>query len=79
MRNVFRVGGIDKQELKINAMDLRGEPIKVCVCGSDVWNLQVKWDNNDTIGMYFMNMWCPICDSVATAPTPDGEHNDADI
>jgi hypothetical protein len=77
MRNVFRVGGIAKQDLKPSAMDLRGEPIKVCVCGSDVWNLQVKWDEDDTIGMYFMNMWCPLCDSVATAPTADGDHNDA--
>ena len=78
MKDVFRVGGIDTDKLKNTAMDLRGEPIKVCICGSKVWNLQVMWDEDDTIGMYFMNMWCPLCDSVATAPTVEND-NDADI
>lgn len=78
MKDVFRVGGIDTDKLKNTAMDLRGEPIKVCICGSKVWNLQVMWDDDDNIGMYFMNMWCPLCDSVATAPTVEN-NNDADI
>jgi hypothetical protein len=78
VKDVFRVGGIDTDKLKNTAMDLRGEPIKVCICGSKVWNLQVMWDEDDTIGMYFMNMWCPLCDSVATAPTVEND-NDADI
>jgi hypothetical protein len=70
MRNVYRVGGINSDTLKQTAMDLRGKPITVCICGSEVWNLQVKWDDDGTIGMYFMNMWCPLCDTVATAPIP---------
>lgn len=78
MKNVFRVGGIEADKLKLTAMDLRGEPIKVCICGSEVWNLQVKWDDDNSIGMYFMNMWCPLCDSVATAPTIEYDDN-ADI
>jgi hypothetical protein len=78
MKDVFRVGGIDADKLKTTAMDLRGEPTKVCICGSKVWNLQVMWDDDDTIGMYFMNMWCPLCDSVATAPIVEND-NDADI
>jgi hypothetical protein len=78
MKDVFRVGGVDTDKLKNTAMDLRGEPIKVCICGSKVWNLQVMWDDDDNIGMYFMNMWCPLCDSVATAPTVEND-NDADI
>ena len=78
MKDVFRVGGIDADKLKNTAMDLRGEPIKVCICGSKVWNLQVMWDDDDNIGVYFMNMWCPLCDSVATAPTVEND-NDADI
>jgi hypothetical protein len=78
MKDVFRVGGIDTDKLKNTAMDLRGEPIKVCICGSKVWNLQVMWDDDDNIGMYFMNMWCPLCDSVATAPTVEND-NDAEL
>ena len=78
MKDVFRVGGVDTDKLKNTAMDLRGEPTKVCICGSKVWNLQVMWDDDDNIGMYFMNMWCPLCDSVATAPTVEND-NDADI
>jgi len=78
MKDVFRVGGVDTDKLKNTAMDLRGEPIKVCICGSKVWNLQVMWDDDDNIGMYFMNMWCPLCDSVATAPTVEND-NDAEL
>lgn len=53
------------------SMDLRGKPTKVCVCGCDVWKLLVKWDDDDTIGMYFLDMECLECGSKATAPTPD--------
>ena len=35
------------------AMDIRGEPTRVCVCGCFVWNLKVVFDEDNTIGMYF--------------------------
>lgn len=65
---INRVGKIPKH-LPATAMDLRGEPITICVCGSKIWNVQVQWDPSDnTIGMYLEDMWCPLCDSIATTP-----------
>jgi hypothetical protein len=52
-------------------------PISVCPCGSELWNLKVKFDDEGEVGMYFLDMRCALCDSLATAPTPsdaeDGE------
>lgn len=68
---IKRVGKMPAR-LPPTAMDLRGEPITICICGSKVWNIQVQWDEvDDTIGMYFADMWCPFCDSIATAPMPE--------
>ena len=50
------------------AMDIRGEPTTVCVCGSFVWNLKVAFDQDGTIGMYFRDMECVACGTQATAP-----------
>jgi hypothetical protein len=46
-------------------------PIRVCPCGSDTWYLKVKFDEDNTIGMYFLDMQCVLCSSLATAPTPE--------
>jgi len=46
-------------------------PIRVCPCGSDTWHLKVKFDEDNTIGMYFTDMQCVLCSSLATAPTPE--------
>jgi hypothetical protein len=52
------------------AMDIRGEPTKVCPCGSEIWNLKVTFDDDGEIGMYFLDMECAECGTLATAPTP---------
>jgi hypothetical protein len=61
----------DINELKpdyTKAMDIRGEPTRVCVCGCFVWNLKVTFDEDNTIGMYFRDMECSACGTQATAP-----------
>lgn len=51
------------------AMDLRGEPSEVCVCGCFIWNLKVTWDDGE-MASYFTDMECAQCGSLATAPMP---------
>lgn len=41
----------------------------VCVCGSELWNLQVMFDDYE-ISMYFTEMECAVCGNKAIAPTP---------
>ncbi len=50
------------------AMDIRGNPTTVCICGSFVWNLKVVFAEDNTIGMYFLDMECADCGTQATAP-----------
>ena len=50
------------------AMDLRGEPSHVCVCGSKLWNVKCMFEDSE-IAMYFTDMECALCGSLATAPT----------
>lgn len=55
-----------------DSMDIRGMPTTVCPCGSFVWNLKAIFDNDTgNIAMYFMDMECAKCGTVATAPTPE--------
>jgi hypothetical protein len=55
-----------------DSMDIRGIPTTICPCGSLVWNLKVIFDQDTgNIGMYFMDMDCPKCGTIATAPTPE--------
>jgi hypothetical protein len=46
-------------------------PIRVCPCGSDLWNVKCKFDDDGEIGIYFLDMRCALCDSLAVAPTLD--------
>ena len=50
-------------------MDYRGMPVEVCPCGSEVWNVKCKFEDGE-ITMYFLDMECAVCGSLATAPTP---------
>jgi len=52
------------------AMDIRGEPTIVCPCGCEIWNLKTMFDDDGEIGMYFLDMECAECGTLATAPTP---------
>ena len=64
----------DITELKpdyTRAMDIRGEPTRVCVCGCFIWNLKVSFDEDNTIGSYFLDMECADCGTQATAPTEE--------
>lgn len=60
-----------------NAMDLRGTPTHVCVCGCTVWNLKVMFEEG-MISQYFLDMECSSCGSLATAPTPVDDRNELD-
>lgn len=52
-----------------SAMDIRGEPTKICPCGCFVWKLLVCWsDEDDTIASYFTDMECASCGTKATTP-----------
>lgn len=54
------------------ATDVRGIPTTVCPCGCNVWHLKVRFDpDTGEIAMYFMDMECASCGTVATAPTPE--------
>jgi len=48
--------------------DYRGIPTEVCPCGSQLWNLQVMFQDK-TVALYFLDMECAVCGSLATAPT----------
>jgi|LauGreDrversion4_2_1035121.scaffolds.fasta_scaffold50725_7 hypothetical protein len=60
-----------------NAMDLRGTPTHACVCGCNVWNLKVMFEDSQ-ISQYFLDMECASCGSLATAPTPVDDRNELD-
>ena len=54
------------------SMDIRGEPTKICPCGSFVWKLLVTWDDDSNeISSYFIDMECAVCGTKATAPTEE--------
>ena len=54
------------------AMDIRGNPTTVCPCGCKIWNLKTIFDEETgEIDMYFLDMECALCGTLATAPTPD--------
>jgi GTP cyclohydrolase FolE2 len=56
-----------------SAMDIRGNPTTVCPCGSEIWSLKTIFDKDDgTIELYFTDMECAECGTLATAPTPEG-------
>lgn len=54
------------------ALDIRGSATTVCPCGCDVWHLKVKFDmDTGEVAMYFMDMECASCGTIATAPMPE--------
>ena len=58
------------------AMDIRGEPTTVCPCGCNIWNLKTMFGNDGEIEMYFLDMECAECGTLATAPTPEGTEDE---
>lgn len=54
------------------AMDIRGMPTTICPCGSKVWNVKTIFDvETGEVDMYFLDMECSACGTIATAPTPE--------
>jgi len=52
-------------------LDCRGIPTRVCVsCGSDIFTVQVQFDEDYEIASYLLNCKCAYCDTKLTAPTP---------
>lgn len=60
---------LEDDSLEVESMDLRGTPTHLCVCGSDVFDLRVTFDDYE-ISTYLLDMQCANCGSLATAPTP---------
>ena len=53
----------------------------MCPCGCNIWNVKTVFDDETgEIDMYFIDMECALCGTLATAPTPEGfDEQDADI
>ena len=70
---------LDLQPESEEAMDIRGIPTTICPCGSLVWDLKAMFDaETGNISMYFMDMTCSSCGTIATAPTPE-DYNVSDL
>jgi hypothetical protein len=53
-------------------MDIRGRATTICPCGCNVWNLKTIFEEETgEIDMYFLDMECALCGTLATAPTPE--------
>lgn len=60
---------IEEEMDQESALDLRGTPTHVCVCGSNHFYVRAIFDDYE-ISTYFLDMICAQCGSLATAPTP---------
>lgn len=60
---------LEQEDEEVTALDLRGRPTHVCVCGSQVWLVKVVFQEYE-IATYFLDMYCAECGNLATAPTP---------
>jgi hypothetical protein len=49
-------------------VDIRGVPTHVCPCGSRLWNIKAMFKDYE-ISLYFTDMECALCGTIATAPT----------
>jgi hypothetical protein len=60
---------IEEEMDQESALDLRGTPTHVCVCGSEHFYVRAIFQDYE-ISTYFLDMTCASCGSLATAPTP---------
>ena len=57
--------------------DLRGTPTFACICGCQVFQLHVMWDEETRLpGWYDLAQTCFECKRIYTAPTPIDEEID---
>jgi hypothetical protein len=62
---------------KVN--DLTGTPAFACICGCQVFNLRVQWDEETRLpGWYDLEQECFECGTLLTAPTPIDEGFECD-
>ncbi len=66
--DIIQEGYNDPDDFYKDAMDLRGTPTHECVCGSNIWNVRVIFQDFE-VAQYFLDMECAGCGSIATAPT----------
>jgi hypothetical protein len=71
---IFDKNNLDEYEQKNEnqvkeGIDFRGQPSHICICGSEIWNVRVVFEDHE-IATYFLDMECAHCGSLATAPTP---------
>jgi hypothetical protein len=66
--DILRDGEVDQEDFYKDSMDLRGTPTHECVCGSNIWNVRVIFQDFE-VAQYFLDMECAGCGSIATAPT----------
>jgi hypothetical protein len=65
---IFDKEDLDKEDPEQTALDLRGTPTHVCVCGSNIWYVKTVFEDYE-ISTYFLDMLCASCGNIATAPT----------
>ena len=53
-----------EDDMDIDAMDLRGTPTHLCICGSEVFYVKTVFDNYE-VSTYFLDMICAECGSLA--------------
>ena len=54
-----------------NTLDARGIPTNECPsCGSQLFTVQVHFDEDYNVAQYFTDAMCSICFTLVTAPTP---------
>lgn len=52
-------------------LNTRGMPSRICLnCGSDLFTVQVSFDEEYNICGYLLNAECAYCKTKLTAPTP---------
>lgn len=66
---IFDKNDLEDDIREESAIDLRGKPTHVCVCGSQSWYVKAVFDDYE-IATYFLDMICSECGNLATAPTP---------
>jgi len=58
--------------VNLMALDLRDKdnPLRICSCGSMLWDVKAMFDDDGAISLYMLDMECSLCGNLATAPTP---------
>jgi hypothetical protein len=70
---IWRLHYAHEQGADLRAMG----PMRVCVCGCDLWRALVTWDEDGDVDFWFLDVVCAGCGALAKAITPlDMLHDD---